>query len=177
MHVAQLHARFTTAAQNGDTSVLPPGTDWDGAISAALAEGVAFLQQTYGEDMDSWAWGKVHTTSPQHTLSVAFPEAAPLLAPPKVPMSGDGDTPHSASYASSEPFDVTGTSVARYVFDLEDWSRSRWITPLGSSGHPGSPHYTDQVSVWRARELIPMLYDWDQIEAEAESKQELETGG
>jgi penicillin amidase len=176
MHVAQLHSRFATAAQNGDTSLLPPDTDWNTAVAMALAEGVAFLQQTYGEDMSAWEWGKVHTTKPQHTLSVAFPEAASLLDPPTVPMSGDGDTPHSASYAASEPFDVTGTSVARYVFDLEDWSRSRWITPLGSSGHPGSPHYADQIQTWGARELVPMLYDWDRIEAQAESRRELDVG-
>lgn len=177
MHVAQLRARFTAAAQNGDTSVLPPNTDWNLALTMALTEGVAFLQQEYGEDMDSWEWGKVHTTNPKHTLSVAFPESALLLDPPVVPMSGDGDTPHSAGYDASEPFDVTGTSVARYVFDLKDWSRSRWITPLGSSGHPGSPHYTDQVTAWGQRDLVPMLYDWDRIEAEAESRQQLCTEG
>ena len=127
--------------------------------------------------MDCWERSKVHTTSPKHTLSGAFPESALLLDPPVVPMSGEGDTPHSAGYDSSEPFDVTGTSVARYVFDLDDWSNSRWITPLGSSGHPGSPHYTDQLSTWGSRDLIPMLYDWDKIEAEAESGQELGTEG
>ncbi len=177
MHVTQLHAWFATAAEKGDTSVLPPGTDWDAAIGTALAEGVAFLRQEYGEDMDLWIWGKVHTTSPRHTLSDAFPNTSTLLDPPRVPMSGDGDTPHSASYDPSHPFDVTGTSVARYVFDLKDWSRSQWITPLGSSGHPGSPHYANQVPIWSRGALLPMLYDWDRIKIEAGSRQELKAEG
>ena len=55
-------------------------------------------------------------------------------------MSGDGDTPLSASYALSGPFTVTGASVARYIIDLADWDKSKWITPLGSSGNQLSSH-------------------------------------
>ena len=66
-----------------------------------------------------------------------------------------------------------GMSVARYIFDLADWDNSRWITPLGSSGHPGSPHYTDQTPIWAEDETLPMLYDWTKIQAQAETRQKL----
>ena len=46
-------------------------------------------------------------------------------------------------------FDLSLTSVARYVFDLADWERSAWIVPLGASGHPGSAHYADQSAAGR----------------------------
>ena len=88
-------------------------------------------------------------------------------------MDGDADTPLAASYAMAEPFTVMGMSVARYVFDLSDWDNSRWIVPLGSSGHPGSPHYADQAAIWANVDLIPMLYDWTGLEQQAESRQEL----
>ena len=68
---------------------------------------------------------------------------------------------------------MTGLSVARYAFDLADWDNSRWIIPLGASGHPGSPHYADQTPVWAAIQTIPMLYDWDKVGAQAEAYQEL----
>ena len=45
------------------------------------------------------------------------------------------------------PYNVTGLSVNRYIHDPSDWTKSRWIAPLGASGHPGSPHYADQVRV------------------------------
>ena len=71
-------------------------------------------------------------------------------------------------------FTVTGLSVNRYVHDPSDWTNSRWIVPLGSSGHPGSPHYTDQGEMWANVEYIPQLWDWQQIANEAESTQELQ---
>jgi penicillin amidase len=89
-------------------------------------------------------------------------------------MSGDGDTPHSASYNAGDPFDVTGTSVARYIFDASDWDNSRWVVPLGASGHPGSPHFADQTPIWADDEYVPMLYSWSALEASAESQQRLE---
>ena len=85
-------------------------------------------------------------------------------------MSGDGDTPHSASYNAADPFTVTGTSVARYVFDAADWDNSRWVVPLGASGHPGSRHYADQRPIWADDDVVPMLYTWPAVEAAAETK-------
>ena len=75
----------------------------------------------------------------------------------------------------SDPATITGLSVVRYVFDTaDDWKNSLWCVPLGSSGHPGSPHYHDQSETWRKVELIPMMYDWPGIEADCEAGQRLE---
>ena len=96
-----------------------------------------------------------------------------LLNPPSFPMSGDSDTPLAASYALAQPYTVMGLSVARYVFDLSDWDKSRWVIPLGASGHPGSPHFADQAPIWADVQLVPMLYDWQRIMEDAESQQQL----
>ena len=167
---------LVTKAQENDTSLLPSGADWESLAAEALADGAADLKKRLGDDMDSWQWGRVHHTRPRHTLSDSFPDVAPLLDPPGVPMGGDGDTPQAASYCSADPFMLTSTSVSRYVFDLSDWDNSRWISPLGASGHPGSPHYSDQTQIWAEVGLIPMLYDWDGITASAESHQTLSPG-
>jgi penicillin G amidase len=103
-----------------------------------------------------------------------LPELAEWLNPPAVPMGGDGDTVQAASISAGTGYTVGSTSVARFVFDLSDWQRSAWAVPLGSSGHPGSPHYADQTATWAAVQLYPMLYDWQQISAEAETRQRLE---
>jgi len=172
-HLRQLEAQFVAKAADGDTSVLPPGTDWDVLLSEALAEGVKYLRERMGEDMELWRWGKMHATRPRHTLSETFPDASRLLDPPPMSMGGDGDTPQSASYSHADPFTVTGTSVARYVFDLGDWDNSAWIIPLGASGHPGSPHYADQAIIWAELGLVPMTYDWDRIRRDAKTLQTL----
>ena len=172
-HARQLASRLVTHALSGDTSLLPDGSDWNTVIELALAQGVADLKSELGPDMDSWTWGSVHRTRPVHPLSASFPDAAGLLDPPSVPMSGDGDTPHAASYSQGYPYTVTSTSVARYVWDTADWDNSRWIVPLGSSGHPGSRHFADQTPLWGSVELIPATYSWDKLEAGAESAQTL----
>ncbi len=173
-HLSQIASLLVTMAKNGDTSLLPPNTDWKSLVAQSLAEGVSDLKERLGDDIDAWRWGSIHHTKPQHTLSASYPELASLLDPPSVSMGGDGDTPQAGGYSSANPFIMTGISVARYVFDPGDWSNSRWIVPLGASGHPGSVHYADQSSTWGEVQLLPMLYDWDSIKAEAESQQRLE---
>ena len=175
-HVARLRSRFGAMALEDDRSYLPEGMDWQTILAEALQDGCANLQATMGPERNSWTWGKLHRTLPQHTLSTAFPELAGLLDPPSYPISGDGDTPQAGSFSLSQPYTITGTSVARYVFDLADWSNSRWVVPLGSSGHPGSPNYADQAPVWADVKLLPMLYDWRQIAADAETQQTMEGG-
>ena len=176
VHVNQLRSEFVTMAAEGDTSMLAAHDDWRSLMAQALADAVTHLRERLGDDIDSWTWGRVHFTNPRHPLSASFPEVAPLLDPPSFPMGGDGDTPQSGSYSPATPFAITGTSAARYVFDLGDWDNSAWITPLGASGHPGSPHYADQATIWADLKLIPMLYDWERIEQETESVQELKKG-
>ena len=173
-HARLLSAHFAALSLRDDTSMLPPDADWESTASTALSQGVADLRERLGDEVDTWTWGKVHFTQPRHTLSDSFPGSARLLDPPSVPTSGDGDTPRQGAYSLTAGFGVQSLSVARYVFDLGDWSNSAWAVPLGASGHPGSPHYADQAPVWGEVKLLPMLYDWERIAAEAESRQEAE---
>ncbi len=172
--VRQLVMHVSLAIERDDRSMLPDGTDWTGLLASALRDAVADLKATLGDDMAQWQWGRLHRTRPQHPLSVVFPELADLLDPPSVPMHGDGDTPLAGSYGLEDDFIVSGLSVNRYIHDPSDWTKSIWIVPLGSSGHPGSPHYADQAEMWSNVEFIPQLWDWNQIASEAEAQQRLE---
>ena len=76
-----------------------------------------------------------------------------------MPVGGGFDTPQAASFSVGEgkQYTVTGMSVNRYVHDPSDgWVHSRWISPLGASGHPGSAHYADQVPsfIWLAAGIL-----------------------
>lgn len=173
-HMARLRARLTDMIRKDDRTLLPGGGDWPTALGRALAGAVAGLREALGPDLSSWRWGRIHATQPQHTLAVTFPELAGLLNPPSIPMGGDGDTVQAASFIAAAGYGVTSTSVARYVFDLGDWDNSAWVVPLGSSGHPGSPHYADQAGAWAEVRLLPMRYAWDRIQAEAETHQILD---
>ena len=97
-------------------------------------------------------------TKPKHLLSSLFPDMENELDPPRFSIDGDGDTPHNASPSNLNKFDVVATSVARYFFDVSDWDNSKWIVPLGSSGHPGSTNYSDQGLLWKDDKVISMQY-------------------
>jgi penicillin amidase len=157
----------------GDTSLLPPGQTWPGLVESALQRAMSELQQRLGTDMHAWTWGRIHHTRPRHPLSRLFPDLAALLDPPTVPAGGDGDTPQAGTYSTVERFVLTSMSVNRYIHDPADWRRSRWIVPLGVSGHPGSPHYADQAELWADVQTIPQLWDWQDIQAAAATQQQL----
>jgi len=159
-----------------DTSILPAGQGWDDLLAEALSRAVDWLTERLGPDAATWTWAAIHRTAPKHTLSGTFPELATLLDPPAVGVGGDGDTPNAMAYAglTGIGFAVTNTSVARYCFDLADWDNSGWVVPLGTSGHPGSAHYADQVADWQAVRLLPMTYSWENLEAGAATRQRLE---
>ena len=142
-------------------------------LTEALETAVEKLTSMLGEDIRGWTWGRVHRTIPHHALSAAMPHLSEILDPPSVGAHGDGFTPLAGSYSASDPYFITSASMARYVFDASNWDNSRWIVPLGASGHPGSLHYSDQSEAWADISLIPMLYDWEAISEEPETLQSL----
>ena len=172
-HIARLRSHFPRMIKAGDRTLLPAGADWESLLADAFVEALDELTQRLGSDTGEWRWGTVHHTRPRHPLSAAHPELDGLLDPPSVPMGGDGDTPQAGSYSPGDQFVMTSMSVARYAFDLADWEKSRWVVPLGSSGHPGSDHYADQTPVWQQVQMLPMTYSWQKLQSEAESRQSM----
>ncbi|CAN5548489.1 penicillin acylase family protein [soil metagenome] len=156
-----------------DTSVLPDGESWNDLILRAYDAATEELTELLGDDRSSWSWQGIHRTNPVHPLAAVREELTESLNPPSVSIGGDGDTPQAAGIYPGVSYNVAGTSVARYIFDTGDWENSRWIVPLGSSGHPGSQHYADQAERWSNVEYIPMIYSWDTVSASAESHQQL----
>ncbi len=141
------------------------GWSWDQVLTEALHE-VARVP-------DGRAWGEVHRPRFVHPLSIRYPELAALLDPPSLPVGGDTDTVQANGISASAGPEATYGAIARYVYDVGDWSACRWAVFHGASGHPGSSHYADQNSVWSRCEMVPMLYDWNFIAASAERSQML----
>jgi penicillin amidase len=172
-HAQQIFYGAVAAMAHNDPSPLPSGSTWTDLVASALQRAVAELRPQLGQDMRTWHWGQVHRTRPRHPLSRVFPDLADLLNPPAVSAGGDGDTPQQGGYALTDRFNLVSMSVNRYIHDPADWRRSRWIVPLGASGHPGSPHFADQAKRWAEVQTIPQRWDWDEITAAAETRQTL----
>ena len=172
-HMVRIKAQLAEMIGKDNRSLLPAGAEWPAVLASALAGAVSDLRAALGDDMDAWRWERLHTTRPVHPLVAGFPKLAGTLNPPAVAVGGDGETVNASGFVPGAGYHVALTSVARYVFDLADWESSGWVVPHGASGHPGSPHWADQLPAWADCRLLPMRYDWSRIAKEAESAQRL----
>lgn len=145
---------------DGDGWRLLPAMESEGlpAVLGAAFDRVAVdLADRFGPDTAEWGWSSAHTMVSPHPLATARPELA-ALHPPVTGVPGDGDTVRCASINPLQGDRAATGSVARYVFDLDDWDRSGWVVPHGVSGVRGSGHDLDQRQTWLDGELLPMAY-------------------
>ncbi|MFI9743714.1 penicillin acylase family protein [Streptomyces sp. NPDC052494] len=134
-----------------------PAGDVDRIVCEALEE--------VGAGEPPAAWGVTHRLAPWQALPDADDAQWPGLA-------GDHDCVLSTSSVPGWTDRSARASAARYVWDLADRERSRWIVPFGASGVPGDPHHRDQLPLWLRGELAPVTTDWNRLTAEAEPEHE-----
>lgn len=157
--------------------VFAPWLDAAGWIGLAL-ESLAAAGAPYGIDLRAHAraalddaaghpatWGATHVVTPAHAFDVASLE---LEAPPipALPVSGDTDCVRCTGSVPGLTDACFRGSVARYVWDLADRSASGWVVPLGAHADPRDPHHHDQLPLWAAGALAPVVTDWDQLSEE-----------
>jgi penicillin amidase len=146
------------ASLDAGSPTAPDGRAWNELLPAALAEAWQSTATKGGPDPAAWHWEDHHGTNAKHTLAAALPEMAGSLNPPRVVVGGDGDTIQCAGYGWSgrADFDISSLSVYRQCVDLSDVSKGSYVVPGGVSGLPGTPHYADQLDLWRTHQRIPM---------------------
>jgi acyl-homoserine lactone acylase PvdQ len=172
LFAARLRSYIPGFIATNDARLLDPKNwqvaSWQMALRSAMQITIMSLKAILGKNIDEWHWNKLHGTGPVHPLAV-LPEIGERFNPPRVSFGGDGDTVQVSGYYPALGFTISATQVYRQIIDLGNIAQARWVVPLGVSGHPNSPHYADQVEVWQKNQHIPMLYDWKEIEANAES--------
>ena len=81
------------------------------------------------------------------------------------PWGGDANT---LSQASVPPLNPTGNpsmiASMRMVVDVGAWEESRFVLPGGQSGNPFSPHYADQLPLWRRGDGVPIAWSEDAVQ-------------
>jgi penicillin amidase len=107
-------------------------------------------------------WGETHVFGPTHGFDLADADLEPPPIP-VTPVSGDVDTVRCTGWLPGISDECFRGSVARYVWDLHDRSRSGWVVPMGASGDPRSPHHLDQIEAWADARLLPIELDWTRL--------------
>ena len=149
--------------RNDDCSFLN-GATWEELLRDALIEAAASPVE---------AWGAAHLPKLAHPLSTVLPRHAETLDRLSAPVGGDNDTVFATGCAASVGARAVYASLSRYVFDVGAWENCRWIVFHGASGEPGNRWHMNQNATWAAGEIVPMLYDWGQIEKQSVSRQRL----
>ena len=109
------------------------------------------LATKLGDDISTWSWGRMHVLAQPHFLSKRG-DLGQLLDLTGKPCGGDNVTVCSGS-ADGNYASALGAGY-RMVADMADPDAGLWATEVaGTSGHPGSPHYADQIDSWALGEL------------------------
>jgi penicillin amidase len=115
------------------------------------------LEETAGEP--GGVWGDTHRLAPWRALpGTSYDEPG---------LSGDSDCVLCTSAVPGVTDLAARASAARFVWDLARREDSRWIVPFGAGG-AGSPHHRDQLPLWLAGDLAPVVTDWDRLEKETD---------
>ncbi len=106
-------------------------------------------------------WGETHVADPVHWFGLLTDHDYDAL--PRLPLSGDADCIRCCVSYPAITDECSRGPVARYVWDLADRTAGGWVVPTGAHALPGDPHHHDQLPLWAAGELAPIVTDWDEL--------------
>lgn len=128
----------------------PRHPDWHAQLVAGVDATLALVErQSPGVPLAELTWGRANTTDVRHPLSGALPLADRWLDMPDLPMRGAEEMPlaQRPDYGAS----------MRLVVSPGHEEAGTLVIPMGQSGHPLSPHYTDAHDEWAGGETLPLL--------------------
>ena len=143
----------------------------DDILAAAFIEGYQRGTDKFGNRLDAWRWGAIHTTA---FASQTFGQSGVLLVKTifnrgPVATSGGPAVVNATSWDASSSFEAVSLPALRQVIDLADLSNSRMIHTTGQSGHSYHPHYNDFIEPWRLIQYHPTL--WERADVEVNSRE------
>jgi penicillin amidase len=146
----------------------------ESAIRQAFRAALDFLTERLGPDRTRWTWGRLHPMPLRHFLS-GRGDLGPLLDHGGIGVPGDMQT--VCNTGGTAAFEARTGAGYRLIADLAVSPPELWaVDAQGQSGHPGSPHYRDQLSDWLEGEYHRLPLDPAAAEAEARQTLRLEPG-
>jgi len=146
----------------------------DQVLTEALVSARQDLTVELGKDTSDWEWGTLHQLKLEHLVLGGSGIPAPIAAymnPAPVTVGGGSSIVNATAWdAASGSFDVTSGPSMRMVVDLADLDDSTWVVVTGTSGHPASAHYDDQLGAWAAGETFPWPFSPEAVSAAEEDE-------
>jgi len=156
----------------------PEKESLDTVLAASFREAVAYLLETFGDDVAAWRWGALHTLTIHHPFGLKSAMLGKLFDLPTFPADGSLFTVNPTYYKVSRSYEVKGGGASfRYIIDFKEMANSQRILPGGVSGNFMSPHYDDQFDLWRNGEYRPFVLDRSSVEADARYRMVISPSG
>jgi penicillin amidase len=140
----------------------------DQAVIESMTRALNRLEERLGPDMSAWSWGRIHSITLNHPLS-HHGDLSALLRRGGDPVGGNGITVCNTGFDPN--YLATIGANWRHNADLSEDPPGLWAVDVaGQSGHPGSPHYCDQLCEWLAGRHRYVPLDRERAEAAATSR-------
>jgi penicillin G amidase len=149
-----------------------PQEERDRLLKSTLQQARAELEKLLGPAPEQWTWGKLHAVSFRHALDEQ-PGAKNLFDPAPLARPGDEYTVNATGVPQDSWQQVSGASY-REILDTSDWDQSLAVNSPGQSGQPGSPHYSDLLTLWNDGKYFPLVYSQKAVEHETTDRMVLE---
>jgi penicillin G amidase len=145
----------------------------DDILRRALARALEELRACCGDDPARWTWGSRHRLELRHPMARNGGALGLYFNLGPYPAPGHALTVDKAEFADADYRVLAGPSM-RQLVDMGRVADAWSVIPAGQSGIRASPHYGDQLALWRAVEYHPLLMDRAAIDAVAEGTLTLE---
>jgi penicillin amidase len=140
----------------------------DEVLRRALVQARLDLAKHLGKDPVTWSWGELHTLTEKHQVlggSTVPDIVRRIFNRGPVELGGGSSIVNANGWdVSSGNFDVNWAPSMRMVVNLANLDESTWVTQTGTSGHPYSAHYVDQLDAWAAGETFPWPFSRGAVE-------------
>ncbi|WGW03112.1 penicillin acylase family protein [Tropicibacter oceani] len=126
----------------------------------ALDDALVWINETYGDALESLRWGDAHQAVHEHTVLGKVPVLRYFVNIQQSTSGGDNTLMRGRTRGSGDaPFENVHAAGYRGVYDFADPDSSVFVSATGQSGHFLSRHYDDLGQLWRRGEYIPMSLD------------------
>jgi len=147
---------------------------WPQEMADALITVIGSLREDYGDQPDTWEWGRIRPLVLKHPVGERVPLNKVFNLGP-FPWGGDGNTVgQSVGYPSNPTSNPLVIASLRMVVDVGNWEENRFALPGGQSGNPISPHYHDLLPFWQRGEGVAIAWSPEAVERVAEYTLRLE---
>jgi len=153
-----------------DNPETPEIESMDDVLAKSFKESIRYLQETLGDDIQDWQWGKLHTLTIYHPFGKKSKLLGRLFNLGPFSVGGSIFTVNPTYFKVSKGFQVQGGGASfRHIIDFANPQNSKRVLPGGISGNFMSPHYDDQLQLWLEGKYRPFVLDREDVNKDRKS--------